>query len=49
MKKFMKKNKNTIIFVGIIVIILAVLIVLSTCLSTKNLKEITDDEYTKWV
>ena len=49
MKKFMKKNKNTIIFVGIIVIILAVLIVLSTCLSKKTLKEITYDEYTKLV
>lgn len=49
MKKFMKKNKNTIIFVGIIVIILSVLIVLSTCLSKKTLKEITYDEYTKLV
>lgn len=49
MKKFMKKNKNTVIFVAIIIIILVGLFILSTCLTKKTLQEITYDEYTKLV
>lgn len=49
MKKFIEKNKNTVIFVGIIVVILVGLIILSTCLTKKPLQEITYDEYTKLV
>ena len=47
MKKFINKNKNTVIFVGILVLLLIGLIILGACLTKKPLKEITYQEYTE--
>ena len=47
MKKFICKNKNTVIFVGIIVLLLIGLIVLGICLTKEPLKEISYEEYTE--